>query len=61
MGAVDAVATICNTTPSAAALILGPVVHSNVTISAIMNKRRQLEDQILPPLRSNSDIVHEMF
>ena len=46
-GAVDVIKTVCNSSENAAGLILAPVLHSNVTLKGIIDKRRELEDQIL--------------
>eukprot|EP00438_Fugacium_kawagutii_P029906 Skav211134 [mRNA] locus=scaffold1385:14456:20829:+ [translate_table: standard] len=46
-GAMEALKAVCNSSDHAAALVLGPILHSNVHLRATVDKRRELEDKML--------------
>lgn len=46
-GAIDTVRAVCQGNPDAAVLVLQPVVHANVTLKAILEKRAHIESRLV--------------
>ena len=46
-GAIDTARAVCQGNPDAAVLVLQPVVHANVTLKAILEKRGHIENRLV--------------